>query len=65
MCIAANEGDSRHMAARIRHPDGAALGMTFWFMRKNMNNSRRLNAGSSIKQAVNRLGKIREMRVSR
>ena len=65
MRIAANEGDSRHMAARIRHPDGAALGALSRYMRKNMNNTKQLNPGSSKKQAVNRLGKIRVTRVSR
>jgi hypothetical protein len=53
------------MAARITHPDGEALGMTFGFMRKNVNNNRLLNPGSSLKQAVNRLGKTLVTRVSR
>ena len=53
------------MAAPNPHPDRAALGTAFRFMRKNVNNSRRLNPGSPLKQAVNRLGKIRETRVSR
>ena len=46
-----------HMAARIRHPDGAAEGAAFGFMRKNVNNSRRLTPNFSLKQDVNRLGK--------
>ena len=45
-----------HIAARIRHPDGAALGAAFGFVRKNVSNNRRLNPGSSIKQDVNRYG---------
>jgi len=65
MRIAANEGNVRHMAARNRHPDGAALGTAFGFMRKNVNNTKRLNPDSPLKQAVNRLGKIRKTRVSR
>jgi hypothetical protein len=40
--IAANKGNSRHMAARIRHPDGAVLATAFGFMRKNMNNTKQL-----------------------
>ncbi len=44
------------MAARIPHPDGAAVGATFSFKRKNVNNSRRLNHGSPLKQDVNRYG---------
>ena len=55
----------RRIAARIRHPDWAAVGAAFGFMRKNVNNSRRLNHGSSLKQDVNWLGKIRVTRVSR
>ena len=65
MRMAANEGNSRHMAARNPHPDWAALGTAFGFARKNVNNTKWLNSGSSIKQAVNRLGKIRRTRVSR
>ena len=65
MRIAANEGNVWYIAARIRHPDLAAVGAAFGFMPKNVNNSRWLNPDSSLKQAVNRLGKIREMRVSR
>ena len=65
MRIAANEGNSRHIAARITHPDGAALGTALGFMRKNVNNTRRLNPGSSFKQAVSRLGIIRVICVSR
>ncbi len=46
MRIAAKEGNARHMAAPNPHPDWAALGMTFGFMRKNVNNNRQLNPGS-------------------
>ncbi len=55
----------RHIAARITHPDCTALGAAFGFMRKNVNNTKWLNPGSSLKQAVNRLGKFRVKRVSR
>ena len=65
MRIAAKEGDVRHLAARIRHPDGAAVGAAFGLMRKNVHNNRRLNPDSPLKQAVNRLEKIRITRVSR
>jgi hypothetical protein len=47
----------RRIAARIRHPDWAAVGAAFGFMRKNMNNNRLLNPNFSLKQAVNWLGK--------
>jgi hypothetical protein len=63
--MAVNEGNSRHIAARIPHPDGAALGTAFGFVRKNVNNTKQLNPGSSIKQDVNRLGNFRVKRVSR
>ncbi len=56
MRIAANEGNVLHMAARIPHPDGAAHVTAFGFVRKNVNNTKRLNHGSSIKQVVNRYG---------
>jgi hypothetical protein len=65
MRIAANEGNVRYMAAPNPHPDCTVLGMTFGFMRENVNNNRRLNPDSSLKQAVNRLGNFRVTRVSR
>ncbi len=53
------------MAAPNPHPDWTALGTAFGFMRKNVNNTKRLNPGSSLKQDVNRLGKTLVTRVSR
>ncbi len=46
MRIAANEGNIRHIAARIPHPDGAAWGAALGFVRKNVSNNRRINPGS-------------------
>ncbi len=44
------------MAARIPHPDWAAVGAAFGFMCKNIYNNSQLSPDSPLKQDVNRYG---------